>query len=238
MELSNQRTLVVGASRGLGRGVATKLAAAGADVLAISRSLPTFDGVRKRAGDATDPTFVSHVLAQETPSVLVLVAGAQPAMNPLSQYDWEAFSQCWNVDVKATFHWLKEALNRRMEGRIIVFSSGAAIHGSPLSGGYAGAKQTQRFLCKYARDAITKSNLDLRIQTVLPQLNPNTDLGRAGIAAYASAAGESTEAFVEKRFGDPLSPDKAGEAIVRLLTETDFDGGHEFVLTGGGLKAL
>jgi 3-oxoacyl-[acyl-carrier protein] reductase len=37
----------------------------------------------------------------------------------------------------------------RPGSRVVVFSSGAALGGSPLSGGYAGAKATQRFIAAY-----------------------------------------------------------------------------------------
>ncbi len=245
--LHNRRIHVVGASRGLGRGIALALAGAGARVLAIGRSAASLDALRAeaevdvRVGDATDPTFVSNVLDDDAPDGIVLVAGARPALRPLDQYDWESFCAPWNTDVKATFHWLQQALHRSWSshGRVVVFSSGAALHGSPLSGGYAGAKQTQRFMCKYAATEARMRELSLTIQCVLPQLNPNTGLGAAGVRAYARRAGEDVEGFVRKRFGQkPLSPTIAGEQIARLLTEDALREPAEFVLSGRGLKAL
>lgn len=238
IELQNGRIVVLGASRGLGRGVAKNLVAKGASVLAVARNRPDIEGAERRAGDVTDPTFVTNLLNAESPDAIVLAAGAAPAMIPLSQYDWEALSRCWNVDVKATFHVLHAALNKPLSARIVVFSSGAALHGSPLSGGYAGAKQTQRFLCQYARTEAEKRGLGLSVQAVLPQLNPNTELGLAGVRAYAEASGETPEAFVQKRFGDPLSPEKAGDAIAKLLTDAELSKVPELMLAGGGLKPL
>jgi hypothetical protein len=46
-------------------------------------------------------------------------------------------------------------------------------------------------------------------------LNPNTDLGRATMAAYAQRAGVSTEQFA-KRFDPPLTPTIIGRAVVDL----------------------
>ncbi|MCA9710040.1 MAG: SDR family oxidoreductase, partial [Myxococcales bacterium] len=212
----------MGASRGLGRGVAVALAQAGARVLAIGRSESALAQLRAqtdvdvRVGDATCSTFVSNTLDDDAPDAIVLVAGARPALAPLDRYDWEALSAPWHTDVKATFLWLQQALQRpwRDHGRVVVFSSGAALHGSPLSGGYAGAKQTQRFLCQYAAGEARGRELPLTIQCVLPQLNPNTELGAAGVRAYAQRAGEDVEGFVRKRFGEtPLSPAIAGQAI-------------------------
>ena len=82
------------------------------------------------------------------PEVLVLVAGANPVMRPLQHQTWETFSVNWHTDVKIAFTWLREALLKPLPpgSRVVVVSSGAAINGSPASGGYAGAKATQRFL--------------------------------------------------------------------------------------------
>jgi NAD(P)-dependent dehydrogenase (short-subunit alcohol dehydrogenase family) len=247
--IDNKRFLVVGASRGLGRGIAEALAAAGAHVLAISRDAGALKELRDanqgridiRAGDATHPSFVARVMAEEDPDGLFITLGAQPVMRPLHEYGWESFCDVWNVDVKATFHWLQDAVNKPMRdgGRIVVLSSGAARFGSPLSGGYAGAKQTQRFLCQYMSGELERLGRDLRIQCVLPQLNPNTELGRASVRGYAERAGEEPAAFVQKRFGDtPLSPQIAGAEMVKLLTDDELAGTAEFMLPGAGLKPL
>ena len=79
------------------------------------------------------------------PEVLILVAGATPVMRPLQYQMWETFSVNWRPDVKIAFTWLREALLKPLPpGSRVVVSSGAAINGSPASGGYAGSKATQR----------------------------------------------------------------------------------------------
>lgn len=245
--LEDRRIHVVGASRGLGRGVAVALAKAGARVLAVGRSggvlaqLREEAGVDVRVGDATDPTFISNLLDDDAPDGIVMVAGARPALQPIDRYSWEAFCAPWNTDVKATFNVLQQALLRpwRDHGRVVVFSSGAALNGSPLSGGYAGAKQTQRYMCQYAAGEARMREVPLTIQCILPQLNPNTGLGAAGVRAYAQRAGEDVESFVRKRFGEtPLTPAVAGEQVVQLLTDDQLRSTAEFILHGGGLKAL
>ena len=74
-------------------------------------------------------------------------------MRPLQQQTWESFSIDWHTDVKISCHWLRQALLAplRPGSRVVVVSSGVALAGSPLSGGYAGAKATQRFLTAYAQ---------------------------------------------------------------------------------------
>ena len=67
-------------------------------------------------------------------------------MRPLQYQTWETFSVNWHTDVKIAFTWLREALLKPLPpgSRVVVVSSGAAINGSPASGGYAGSKATQR----------------------------------------------------------------------------------------------
>jgi len=95
--------------------------------------------------------------------VLVLVAGATPHMLPLQEQTWDTFSVNWETDTRLTFHWSQQSLLRplRPGSRVIVISSGAAIAGSPLSGGYAGAKMTQRFIAEYAQDEADRAGLEI-----------------------------------------------------------------------------
>src|SRR6266568_9317879 len=65
----------------------------------------------------------------------------------------------------------------------------AAVNGSPLSGSYAGAKATIRFIASYAASESGRNALGIRFTSVLPQLTPETDLGAAGVAAYAARQG-------------------------------------------------
>jgi NAD(P)-dependent dehydrogenase (short-subunit alcohol dehydrogenase family) len=249
MSIENQRIIVVGGSKGLGRGIALALCDAGARVLALARNEAGLTSLARerdgkidvRAGDAADPSFVAHVLGDEEPDVVFVVAGVAPVLRPIHEYRWESFADVWNNDVKATFHWLQDLVNKPMRdgGRVVVFSSGAALQGSPLSGGYAPAKQAQRYLCNYARTELGRMKRDIRVQCILPQLNPNTELGRAGVAGYAKRAGEDPVAFVRKRFGDvALSPAIAGAEMKRLLTDAALADAAEFMLGGAGLKAL
>ncbi|MBV1858023.1 MAG: SDR family oxidoreductase [Nannocystaceae bacterium] len=245
--LDSRSIVVVGASRGLGRGMALAFARAGAVVHALSRDEAGLDSLRAQGdgrittavGDATREGLAKQVLETQQPDAFVIVAGAAPKMAPLRDYDWASLSRPWQVDVQIAFRWLQAALQTSFEGRAVVVSSGAALHGSPLSGGYAGAKQMQRFLAKYTADEAARDGSKLLVQTLLPQLNPNTELGRAGVAAYAQRAGVSPEAFVAKRFGtQPLSPEIAGIALVELFTNPERERVAEFMLSGKGLQPL
>src|SRR6185437_12102149 len=112
---------------------------------------------------------------------------------------WESFSQNWNVDVAQAFHWIREALLRPLPpgSTMIAVSSGAALNGSPLSGGYAGAKATVRLVSAYAALESERAGLGIDFVSVLPALTPTTDLGAKAVAAYAERQGVDVETFVQ-----------------------------------------
>jgi 3-oxoacyl-[acyl-carrier protein] reductase len=251
-DLSDQTTIVVGASRGLGRGIATAFAAAGAPVIAVSRTTTTFPGptndpgnragsIRSEVTDAGDPTVPARLLDRHTPHAVILVAGATPHMRPLQEQTWETFSVNWHADVRITFHWLREALLTplRPGSRVVVVSSGAALNpnGSPLSGGYAGAKATQRLIAGYAQDEANRARLDITFTTVLPYFSPHTGVGEPAVRAYAARANQPLQDFLQQQ--PPLvTPEVAGTALVELVRQDAANIAPAYRLSGQGLQQL
>jgi NAD(P)-dependent dehydrogenase (short-subunit alcohol dehydrogenase family) len=244
-DLAGKTTIVVGASRGLGRGIATAFAEAGAPVVAVARTAAALaelgTTIQLEVADAGDATVAADLLDRYEPEVVILVAGAGPHMRPLQQHTWETFSVNWHTDVRIAFHWLREALLTplRPGSRVIVVSSGAALNrdGSPLSGGYAGAKATQRFITGYARDESHRTGLGITVTAVMPTMTPYGDVGRRGVRAYASRAGLTEEAFL-KEMGDLLTPEIAGSALVALVRADPATTAPEYVLNASGLQNL
>src|SRR5208282_1373463 len=99
-------------------------------------------------------------------------AGATPMAASIHEQTWDSFSANWNTDVKMAFHWVKAVLNAPLASgsSVVLLSSGAALRGSPLSGGYAGAKATIRFIASYAAAESGRNVLGIRFTSVLPQL--------------------------------------------------------------------
>jgi len=247
--LSGKTSIVVGASRGLGHGIAIAFADAGARVVAVSRTAATFPErangsatIQLEVADAGDATVAASLLDRYEPEVIILVAGALPYMRPLQHQTWETFSVNWETDVRITFQWLREALLKplRPGSRVVVISSGAALNanGSPLSGGYAGAKATQRFITGYAQDEAARAGLGISFATVLPQFAPLTGVGRPAVQAYAGRAGLSVEDFLRAQPFPMLSPEIAGTALVEVA-QTDADSvSPAYVLNGAGLHKV
>ncbi|RKT87206.1 NAD(P)-dependent dehydrogenase, short-chain alcohol dehydrogenase family [Saccharopolyspora antimicrobica] len=245
-DLSGKTTIVVGASRGLGHGIATAFAEAGAPVVAVSRTAADFPApangsgtIRTEIADAGDATAAADLIDRHEPRTIVLVAGATPHMRPLQEQTWETFSVNWETDARIAFHWLREILLKplRPGSRVVVVSSGAALGGSPLSGGYAGAKATQRFITGYAQGEANSAGMDITFTTVLPRFAPETGVGRPAVRAYAAQAGKSVEDFLKSQ-GPLLTPEIAGSALVELVRSETADVAPAYVLTGGGLQKL
>ncbi len=241
--LRGKQVLLTGGSRGLGRGMVHGLLGAGAQVHTVARgaaALATLgSGVAVTAADAADPVVAGRLLEDVRPDVVVLNAGAAPLVRPLHQHTWESFSRNWEVDVKIAFHWLREILQLPLTpgSEVVVVSSGAALQGSPLSGGYAGAKVTLRFMAQYAAEESRRRDLGIRITALLPRLTPATSLGRPAVAAYARRAGIPEDEYLAQ-LGAPLTSEGAGAALVELLTDPALAGHEAFLLSGAGLTPL
>lgn len=245
--LKDQRVVVTGGSRGLGLGIVEALVARNANVTVVARDPGRLADVKHRLGvgiapgDAADPALADRVVREIRPTVIVLNAGASPAMAPIHEQTWEAFSAVWNTDVKAGLYWIQSALRLPLArgSRVLITSSGAAVAGSPLSGGYAGAKRMLWMMASYANGVSDELGLGIKFQAILPrQLIGDTELGRAGAAAYARRKGVSLEAFLAG-FGTPMPPAQVGEHVVTLLTDAKYEAGTAFGLKGDlGIHAL
>jgi NAD(P)-dependent dehydrogenase (short-subunit alcohol dehydrogenase family) len=233
-ELAGTTALVTGASRGFGRGIATALSEAGAQVVGVARDRGPLEELLAELGesfaavpaDAADPVVAGELIDKYRPAILVLNAGATPLPRPIQHHTWQTFSRNWEVDVAHVFHWVREALLAPLEpgSTVVTLSSGAALFGSPLSGGYAGAKAAIRFLTAYAAKESQRAGLGIRFVSLLPQLTPATDLGAVFAAAYGPG-------------GPPLTPEQVGQAVTGLVTSDAHDQ-VAYLVTPAGLRPL
>jgi NAD(P)-dependent dehydrogenase (short-subunit alcohol dehydrogenase family) len=240
MSLKDKTIVVTGGSRGLGLGLVEALVAHGAKVTVIARGADALRSVRARLGvatisaDVTEESAAQRILAEIRPDIVVLNAGATPRMGRLDQVSWADFTATWDTDVKAGLYWLKAALNLPLKpgSRVLVESSGAAVNGSPMSGGYAGAKRMLWIMAKYANGVSAQKGLGIRFQAIVPlQIIGGTGVGDAGASAYARAMGVTPEEFLA-RFGAPLPPREFGEKVASLLDDTKYVEGFAFGLKG------
>jgi NADP-dependent 3-hydroxy acid dehydrogenase YdfG len=237
--------VVTGASRGFGRAIAAALVDAGADVVGIARGEADLAATRRDLGgrfvpmvaDATDDTLAREVVHARRPGVLVLNAGAVPHMAPVQEQTWETFSRAWEVDTRHVLAWTRAALLEPLApGSVVVsISSGAALHGSPLSGGYAGANAAIRHVRAYAAEESDRAALGIRFVTLLPQMTPTAGVGAAGVAGYAARRGVDPDTLVAE-MGTVLSPGAVGAAVVDLVKNPG--AAPERAITGAGLRPV
>ena len=240
-----QTAVVTGASRGFGRAIAGALAASGTSVVGIARDQDALNAVRGDLGerftpvaaDATGEQLAGDVIGQYRPGLLVLNAGVTPHMAPIHEQTWDTFSRNWHTDTRQAFTWTRAALRAPLApgSVVILMSSGAAVAGSPLSGGYASAKAAIRYIRGYAAGESDRAGLGLRFVALLPQLTPATALGSAGVAGYAAREGVDPAAYAEK-FQPVLTPAQVAKAVVDLAG--DPGSAPEYAVTGSGYRAI
>jgi NAD(P)-dependent dehydrogenase (short-subunit alcohol dehydrogenase family) len=240
MSLKDKTIVVTGGSRGLGLGLVEALVDQGAKVTVVAREKATLAAVEQRLGvaviaaDVTDQEAARRVLADVRPEVLVLNAGTPPHMGRLDQLSWADFTAPWETDVKGGLYWMQAALNLPLApgARVLVGSSGAALQGSPLSGGYAGAKHMLWLMAKYANGVAEQKGLGIRFQAIVPQqMIGGTGVGDTGASAYARAMGLEPAAFMA-RFGAPMPPRQFGDHLVAVLDDPQYATGFAFGLKG------
>jgi NAD(P)-dependent dehydrogenase (short-subunit alcohol dehydrogenase family) len=246
--------IVVGGGSGVGRATALALAAGGTRVWVTGRDRARLERVRAeaagpgevipRAFDAIDAAAMERVIDEADPDLIVVAAGVHARLALIHEQTWESFSEPWNADLKIAFQIGQTALRRPLKpGALVVFvSSGAGLGGSPLSGGYAGAKRMQMFLAGYLQRSAQVLGRDVRFVAVVPkQLIAGTDLAGTVADAYAALGGITREKYME-RFGAPLTPDGVAAAIIALgrgtLEPPALRDARVLGVAGSGLEAL
>lgn len=244
MTLTGKNVVIVGASGGVGRAIARRTAAEGAHVLAVGRKPASLEqlaselpGIQTLAIDAATETAPVSVFAALRPDLLVLCAGAMPPGHPIHELTWEEFALNWETDVRIAFAFCREALRRPLspQATVIVISSGAALGGSPMSGGYAGAKRTQMFIANYAQKESDRLELGVRFFALAPaRMMPDTELGRRAVESYARYLGISPTEFVEG-MRSRQTPEDVANATAELATHFADCTGSAFTISEEGI---
>jgi NAD(P)-dependent dehydrogenase (short-subunit alcohol dehydrogenase family) len=246
LPLAGKNMVVIGGSRGVGRRIVEAGIRNGARVLAVARQeallrqlAQEVSGTEVLSLDATDEGAPSKVFDALQPDILVLCAGAFPPAAPLHQQSWREFAVNWETDVKIAFHFCKAALSRPLPAgaSVVLISSGAALAGSPNSGGYAGAKRTQLFIANYSQKESNRLGLGMRFMALAPRIMPDTELGKHAVAGYSRYLGISAADFIQSMASPPTSSDVAA-GVIEVLTNPDEAKGKAFIVSGNGLEAL
>ena len=240
--LSGRVALVTGASRGIGRAIATRLAAAGAHVVAAARgenARGTADSIREAGGsaesiglDVTDAAGVDAAVAgimagKGRIDILVNNAGItrDTLMLRMKRDDWDAVLQ---TNLTAAFTSVQAVLKpmiKQRSGRIINITSVVGQSGNAGQANYAASKAGLIGFTKAL--ALEVASRNVTVNAVAPGLI-DTDMTRA----IAEGAHEEWAARIPlKRLG---TPDDVANAVVFLASdEAAYITGHVLAVNGG-----
>ncbi len=158
VDLTGQMALVTGASRGIGRAIALKLASCGATVAGVARTLEglesTLQAIRDAGGTAdgyaanvADPADVQRVVDEveaKSPKIHVLVNNAGVTRDGLMlRMEDSAWDEVINTNLKGTFLFSRAVgacMMRGRYGRIVNISSVSGIMGNPGQANYSASK--------------------------------------------------------------------------------------------------
>jgi NAD(P)-dependent dehydrogenase (short-subunit alcohol dehydrogenase family) len=224
---AHRKVVVIGGSRGIGKRIVEFAHRRGARVL------------RALALDATNDDAPSRVFEVFVPDVLVVCAGALPRTAAIHDQTWPEFAVNWETDVKIAFQFCKAALLRPLPAgsSVVLMSSTAALGGSPIMGGYAGAKRTQMFIANYAQKESDRLELGIRFVSLAPFIVPETQVGKQVLAEYARYTGIPAMDLVQAMESPPSTCDVAA-AVIEIVMNPNHAKENEFLVSGQGLESL
>jgi 3-oxoacyl-[acyl-carrier protein] reductase len=203
--LEGKKALVTGASRGIGRAIATELAAAGASVVLGYRSgeeeaqeLAEATGGRAMQADVSDPDQ-ARSLVEEAGDLDILVNNAgltrDGVLARMSDEDWRTVIETNLASVFYTCRAASRPMMRKRSGSIVNLSSIVGVHGNWGQTNYAASKAgIIGFTKSLARElgsrnvranVVAPGYVKTRLTDVLPEeatqtMLANTPLGKLG----------------------------------------------------------
>ena len=212
--LSGKTALVTGSTSGIGKAIATRFAADGANIVlngfgdegeiqALRESLASEHGVKVgfSGADLTDPDAIEGLMGYVArdfggADILVNNAGVQHVA-PIEEFPVARWDLIIALNLTAAFHTIRMAMPRMKEkgwGRIINTASAHALVASPFKAAYVAAKHGIAGLTKVV--ALEGAQHGVRCNAICPGY-VHTPLVDAQISDTAKARGISEEEVVK-----------------------------------------
>lgn len=246
MQLTGRRTVITGASRGIGRAMALEFAKAGATVVAVARDADRLaalvEEINSEQGpvatfhtcDVTDPEEVDRVFGQivEDGPVDVLVnnAGGNTFSVPLVSMRADGWAKVQRLNVESVV-WITQRVLPAMvvagRGSVINVSSVAGLQGVPLMSHYSAAKAAVISITQSV--ALETAYAGIRVNALVPGWI-ETDL-----TGHLRASGDAEAAILSRvpmqRWGTAAEIAKA--ALFLASDDSSFMTGQVLVVDGG-----
>ncbi|MBN9252626.1 MAG: SDR family NAD(P)-dependent oxidoreductase, partial [Mesorhizobium sp.] len=211
-DLTGRTAVVTGASRGIGYFIAKHLAAAGAHVIAVARTVGGLEELddeikaEHRKTGKGEATLVPLDLADMEGidrlggaiherwgklDILVANAGVLGTISPLGHVEAKTFDKVMAINVTSTWRLIRSVdplLRMSDAGRAILISSGAAHSARAFWGPYAASKAAVEALGRSWADETR--NMPLRVNSVDPGATAFAQADEPGVYVVESPAGE------------------------------------------------
>jgi NAD(P)-dependent dehydrogenase (short-subunit alcohol dehydrogenase family) len=249
-DLSGKVAVITGSSRGIGRGVAERLAEHGAKVVVSSRKLEACqlvaEGINNSRGAGTALAVAANISSKEALGelvtrtrdafgkidILICNAATNVHFGSLLGIKDEQFRKILDNNILSN-HWLVQLvapeMTARKDGAIVIVSSIGGLKGSPLIGAYNISKAADMQLARNL--AVELGPHNIRVNCVAPSII-KTDFARAlwDNPKIANAAAAATPL---RRLGDV--DDVSGAVVFLSSPAARYITGQTLVIDGGQL---
>ena len=250
-DLGGKVAVITGASRGIGRAIAERMAEHGASVVVSSRKIEACEevaaGIRERGGEASAAAcHIGHkedlrALVEGTLErwgridILVCNAAVNPYFGPSVEMSDEAYDRVMNSNVRSNF-WLcnmvAPLMAERGDGSIIIISSIGGFQGSDRLGVYGISKAADMQLARNL--AVEWGARNVRANCIAPGL-VKTDFAKA-LWDNPEILRKTVQHTPLHRIGEP--DEIAGAAVFLAAPAGSFVTGQTIVIDGGRLAGF
>ncbi len=246
-DLGGKTALVTGATKGIGRAIATQLGAAGANVAVSSRTEADCIAVAAKitsagpgravgiAANISDDAAIDQLVARTRDElgeidILICNAAVNPYFGPFLDVPDDAFDKTIRVNIRSNMRLARLVvphMQDQRDGAIVVISSIAAFKGSDNLGMYALTKAADTQLVRNLAVAYGADNI--RVNGIAPAL-VKTDFARA-LWEDPARAEKVAQSYALKRLGEP--DDIAGAAVFLSSPAGRWMTGQTLIIDGG-----
>ena len=221
MEFQGQRVFITGAGKGIGKAVVARLAAEGAEVIALSRTKSDLEALEAEFGcrtihcDLADAAATRAAAISALPVDLLVNNAGTTQLDPFLDVKVETFDWLMNVNCKAPMivaqECARDMIRRGHKGSIVNVSSMAAFQGVPEHTAYCATKGALDAMSRVM--AVELGAHGIRVNCV----NPVVTLTPMAIKAWSDPE-KASSMLVRIPMGRFVEPEEVADTILYLLS--------------------